>query len=179
MQSRRPLTAGVLAVLTITLLLAGLAEASVLRAFTLPELRSASDAIVTGRVLGARSVQANGTIETVVRVRVTEAWQGRTGRTIRVRLPGGQVDGRRLVVPGVPTLERGDEAILFLYEDGRRYRPVGLFQGIWHVNAERPEMAHVAASSGASLVRAADSVGPVAVERPERSVARLVGGGAR
>lgn len=154
---------------------AGLAEASVLRAFTLGELRSASDIIVSGRVVGVRSVERNGTIDTVVRVRIAEAWRGEPRRTIRVRVPGGQAAGRRLVVAGSPAFERGEELLLFLYADGKEWRPVGLFQGVWRLDRETPDVARASSAGGASLIRPVS--GTVAVDRSERALTQLLGGG--
>lgn len=170
-------SAALIVLAALALALAGAAEASVLRAFTLSELRTRADTIVTGRVVGVRSVEVDGTIETVARVRVLQQWRGEPGRTIRVRVPGGQTSDRRLLVPGAPAFERGEELLLFLYADGRQWRPVGLFQGVWRLDPERPQVAHASTAGGAALIRPIDAVGAFAVDRPERPVAQLVGGG--
>jgi hypothetical protein len=165
---------GLIAILA-TVALATPASASVLRGMTVKELRSGADAIVSGRVAGARAVSDGRTIETVVRVRVAARHKGETERVITMRLPGGVADGRRLVVPGAPQLERGEQVLLFLYRAGQEWRPVGLFQGVWMLDPADTDTARSSDSGGASLLR--DSGATLAVDLDRRSVAQLVGGG--
>lgn len=158
---------------------AGVADGSVLRALTVEELSAGADAVVTGEVVRVRSVRTAGSIETVARVRVEHAWSGDVARFVVVRTPGGFAAGRRLVVSGSPSLARGQRVLLFLARDGRAWRPVGLFQGVWTLDPARPETALASPSGGAALVRAAGA--EAAVDRRERPVIELVGtvGGGR
>lgn len=153
---------------------AGTAQASVLRALTVQQLRDGADAIVSGKVVRVRSVRTGGTVETVVRVRVQHAWRGPADRILVVRTPGGVAAGHRLIVAGAPTFERGQHLLLFLERDGAAWRPVGLFQGVWHVDPERPQAAVASSPAGAALVRSASGA-VAAVDPGERSVRELVG----
>ncbi len=148
-----------------------------LRALTAAELRAAAEVIVLGKVLSTRTVAGGGRIETEARVRVLEAWRGRARRTLRVRVPGGAIDGRRLIVPGAPSFARGERVLLFLYRDGGAWRPVGLFQGVWRGRADDPATVLASDAGGAALL--APARGRAAVERRSWSVAELVGGEAQ
>lgn len=154
---------------------AGTVDASVLRALTLQQLRDGADAIVAGKVVRVRSVRSGGSVETLVRVRVQRAWRGTDQRVVVLRAPGGFVAGRRLVVPGAPTFEQGQRVLLFLEQDGESWRPVGLFQGVWRLDPERPEAAWASPSGGAALIRGAGEA-EAAVDRGSRPVRELVGG---
>lgn len=150
-------------------------EASLLRGLSPRELRAGAEVIVSGEVTAVRVVRAEGSIETVARVRVTLAHRGRAGRTVTVRVPGGERDGLRLVVPGSPTFRRGDSVLLFLYRDGAEYRPVGLFQGVWTLDPAAPQTALAGDPGGASLLPSAD--GDLAISPGRRAVRELLGGG--
>lgn len=157
----------------------GAAEASIIKALTVEQLRERADVIASGRVVAVRAVSSGGAIETVARIRVERAWRGDAARTLLVRVPGGTADGRRLIVPGVPRFSRGDRVLVFLYRAGREYRPVGLFQGVWQLDAAAPDLARASDAAGAALV--APESGVAAVGVPARSLQELLGtsGGAR
>lgn len=158
---------------------AGTAQASVLRALTVQQLRDGADAIVSGKVVRVRSVRAGGTVETVVRVRVQHAWRGPADRVLVVRTPGGVAAGHRLIVAGTPTFEQGQHVLLFLERDGAAWRLVGQFQGVWRLDPNRPQAALASSPAGAALVRSTDAV--AAVDPGERRLRELVGraGGGR
>lgn len=159
--------------------LAGPADGSVLRALSVDDLRAGADAVVTGKVVRIRAVRSGGSIETVVTVRVSRTWHGAAARVVVLRIPGGIADGRRLVVPGTPTFERGQEVLLFLARDGSGWRPVGMFQGVWRLDPRRPGVALASTSGGAALIRSGTDT--AAVDRRERRLHELVGrvGGGR
>jgi len=149
-------------------------DASVLRGMTVKQLRGGADTIVTGKVVAVRAVVADGLIETVARVRVSATHKGTVGRIVSVRVPGGFARGKRLLVPGAPTLQRGDELLLFLYQSGADWRPVGLFQGVWKLDPSNPDAALASDSGGAALMRAGAEV--LATDRERRALVQLVGG---
>jgi hypothetical protein len=91
------------------------------------------DLCVEGRVLSARAVAGPGKrIDTEYAIQVERTFWGDALATRTVRLPGGVLpDGSGMIVPGVPTLAVGEDAILFLSAAdpaGMRI-PIGLAQG--------------------------------------------------
>lgn len=150
-------------------------EASVLRGLTARELRLAADTIVSGEVIAVRSVRTERSIDTVARIRVEATYRGKVGKTVVVRVPGGERDGLRLVVPGAPRFQRGDTVLMFLSRDGAEYRPIGLFQGVWTIDPTAPDSAIAGNAGGASLLPSAD--GDLAITPGRRSLRELVGGG--
>lgn len=168
--------AGVLAALTLlALAIAVPTEASVLRGLTLRELRLGADVIVSGEVVAVRSVRTERSIDTVVRVRVQQSYRGKVGKSVLVRVPGGEHGGLHLVVPGSPRFQRGGRVLMFLSRDGEEYRPVGLFQGVWTIDPAAPDRAIAGNPGGASVLPSADGV--LAVAPGERTLRELVGGG--
>lgn len=158
-------------VLTGLLVVAPVAEATVLRGLTVGQLRSRAELIVAGKVVDVRTVRADGRIETIATVRVRDVHKGEAGRRIQVRALGGETRDRRMVVQGAPAFAKGDTVLMFLYRDEDAWRSVGMFQGVWHLDSEGI-VARASDSGGASLLRPAK--GKLAVEH-EQSVARLVG----
>ncbi len=171
----RPASLGRLAVLVLTgvLALAPIAEATVLRGLTVAQLRSRAEVIAEGKVVQVRTMRANGRIETVAVVRVRQLHKGEAGRRLQVRAFGGEIGGRRMMVQGAASFTKGDRVLLFLYDDGDSWRSVGMFQGVWHLDAESV-VARSSDSGGASLLR--PETGSAAVDQREHSVARLLGG---
>jgi hypothetical protein len=78
------------------------------------ELVPAARAIVSGTVTATHVRRGVRRIETVTEVAVEEWIKGSDGRSVAIVLPGGQLGGRRLTVPGVPSFEAGDRVLLFL-----------------------------------------------------------------
>ena len=149
------------------------ADASVLRALTLSELRQRADVIVAGKVVGLRTETREGRLETVARVRVHDSWRGAEGRTVTVRFLGGVHKGRRVIVPGAASVQRGEHVLLFLYRSADALRPVGMFQGVWRLEDEAAGVARASSAAGASVLR--PRAGSAAVDRAQRTVAQLVG----
>jgi len=92
-----------------------------------------SDLVFEGRVLSAVSLPTpEGRIETEYKVLVQRGFWGAEGATRTFRLPGGSLsDGRSLVIPGMPAIRAGEDALFFLTVQGPTgvRMPVGLAQG--------------------------------------------------
>lgn len=100
---------------------------------TVPDLVNNAELVFEGRVLDARVVPAaNGRVATEYFVSVHETYWGLPYGTQTFRMPGGVLpDGSGMVVPGMPEVNVGEDAIFFLTESspaGVRM-PVGLAQG--------------------------------------------------
>jgi len=98
----------------------------------LPSLVQRSDLIVEARVLGARALETEDLLLTEYLLEVSRTFKGADQSYRALRLPGGvRADGSGLLIPGVPQLLPGEEALLFLEPEGRAGArlPTGLAQG--------------------------------------------------
>jgi hypothetical protein len=157
-------------------------DASIVIPATLDELAGEADLIVHARVARVETRQAPGTrrVERIVALEVVRAWKGRPDGTVHVVLPGGTFGRYRTVVPGVPDVAEGEEAVLFLRASPSGVpQLVGLSQGILRVRldpatGERVVAAPVAAGAGGPVVRGATDRGPQPLVRIEARVAEVV-----
>jgi len=97
-----------------------------------PALVQRSELIVEGRVLAARPLEVQELLVTEYLLEVSRTFKGADQSYRVLRLPGGlRADGSGLVVPGVPHLAPGEEAVLFLEPEARggMRLPAGLAQG--------------------------------------------------
>ncbi|MEO0651923.1 MAG: hypothetical protein AAFZ65_14705, partial [Planctomycetota bacterium] len=113
-----------------------------------------SEWIVEGQVLSRRTVERlDGSLDTEYRLDVSREFLADEGASDTFRLPGGQrADGSGLIVPGLPRLQVGEEALLFLgdVEAGRRLT-AGLAQGRYTLMVDRHGVRR-AVRAGASMV---------------------------
>lgn len=143
------------------LTLAAPAAASVVLRMDLPDLSQRADLIVQARCVSVAVERgARGLPVTRVRLAVDRSWRGaEAGQVLEFTLPGGSLDGRRLVLPGLPRFAAGEELVLFLSRpsrDGHRL-PVGLGQGRFLVSRDP-------VSGAASLSRSLRGVELVSLE---------------
>jgi hypothetical protein len=106
----------------LALLMAAAAPGTTLSTETTADLVVAAERVCCGAVesVEARRDPRSGFVFTHVRVRLLEELKGTSeAPVIELRLPGGRADGVETVVPGMPRLEVGTEAVLLL---GRRNR---------------------------------------------------------
>lgn len=78
------------------------------------------------------TIDAHGRIATDYSLAVDRTWFGGAQAVRTVRIPGGVLpDGRGLVLPGMPVLAVGENAILFLTRENQHTErlPIGLAQG--------------------------------------------------
>lgn len=91
-----------------------------------------ADLILEGRVKRATSRPAPGRIETEYELEIDRTFLGEERQTRTFVMPGGVLpDGTGMILPGVPRLRVGEDAILFLSREstaGMRV-PIGLSQG--------------------------------------------------
>lgn len=108
------------------------ADAGTALRLDLPELVQRSELVVEARVLAAEPREADGMLATEYLLEVERTFKGEDQSYRTLRLPGGvRADGSGLLVPGVPHLAPGEDALLFLSaESARGLRlPTGLAQG--------------------------------------------------
>lgn len=90
------------------------AHALTMRPMSQRNLVRASDVIAIGTVQNVRSGEWGEHIVTWVDVEIETPLKGRVaGGRMRLTQPGGQVGGRRLVLPGVPSYEPGERVLVF------------------------------------------------------------------
>ena len=92
-----------------------LAQATVELPVAFDEMVRASQLVVHGRVVEARSQQTGDrrSIETVVTIAVTDALKGQPGGEVTFRMPGGEVDFQKSDMPQAPTKGRSIDHIGF------------------------------------------------------------------
>lgn len=122
------------------LLFALSAGAATYRRMSLDELVQSSEYVIYGRVIASR-VQWEPTARTIwtrTELLVLDGAKGQAATSIAVTEPGGILDGRGELYPGVPQFYPGEEVVLFLYRaPGNRLRVTGLLQGVYSVITDR------------------------------------------
>ncbi|MCB9915312.1 MAG: hypothetical protein H6828_09200 [Planctomycetes bacterium] len=138
----------------------------------LVDLVDAADLVLEARVREARVVETpQGRIETEYVLEVDRTFWGDDLALRTVRLPGGVLpDGRGLVLPGMATLQAGEEALLFLSHPGATgvRVPVGLAQGKLSVVTELDGRRSLIGES--SLLATVDARSGAVDEAPARAV---------
>ena len=134
------------------------ASASIFVAMDRAELVAASQAVVVGQVVGARSFwnEDATAILTEAVVRVDETVAGESPRFVTVRTFGGTVGSLRIEAHGFPTFREGQRMVLFLDGVGAIAEVVGYQQGQYRIVTRASDGIDVAVPSvdgGATLVR--------------------------
>ena len=113
------------------------AVASTVLPMSLADLIDGAERIFLGHCVATEAEYLGDDLVTRVTFLVTESLKGDIrGETMTVLLPGGERDGIRHHIAGLPSFEEGVEAVLFLTTTDRRGRvwPVGLAQGDFRVH---------------------------------------------
>ncbi len=118
-------------------LIAGWVEATTVMPFVFDGLCKTAQTVVHVRCLDNQSVvfEDRDGIFTQTRFAVLNVVKGTVGSELVLVLPGGETEGQKMVVPGMPHFKVGQETVLFLSEpDGHGSPwPVGLGQGCYGV----------------------------------------------
>ncbi|MHC4823249.1 MAG: hypothetical protein ACYTEP_04435 [Planctomycetota bacterium] len=144
---RRPITCAIL-IGVLSGLSLGRADASSVtdQAPDLATLVAGAELVCEVQILDATSaLLADGSIETRYSFSTLTPIKGTMASIQEVRIPGGEVAGQGLVLPGMPDLQVGDRSILFLSEptQTKQWRmPVGMEAGAMKV---QPAVGSVAA----------------------------------
>ena len=168
-------------------------DATVYVAADLRELTTESRAVALGRVvaLEARWLEDRRGIETFVTLEVETYAKGDLGRTVTLRVPGGQMGPYRSLMLGAPTFREGEDVVVFLASVGPSVpHLVGLAQGVYRVRADAvtgtrlvtPEivrMPGMEAARSARVVRGDGSRRPAPLDGFLAEVRALAAGGAR
>ncbi len=100
----------------------------------LPQLVSASDNIVQGRVESIESRLESNRIYTYISINVDEPLKGAARRAVLLRQLGGTVGNKRTWIAGMPEFRKGSQVIVFLRDrrDGT-FDVAGLNQGKYEI----------------------------------------------
>lgn len=124
----------------------------------LPQLIAESDAVIEGRVTQVESFwDENGVvIVTEALIAVDDKIAGKSEDWIRVRVPGGEVNGYTIEAPGFPTLAADERVVLFVQrpaDGGEALRITGNPLGKYRIVEEGgDQIARPTVDSGAVLV---------------------------
>ncbi|MDA0334780.1 MAG: hypothetical protein O2782_06430 [bacterium] len=128
------------------LCMAASATASTVVPLSVAELTDRSQQVFHGICLDSHAAAEGGEVTTHLRFVVSEHLKGpvRTD-TLSVILPGGELDGTRYQISGMPGFRPGEEVVLFLTgaDPSGRVWPVGLAQGGFHVRRNNQGAARV------------------------------------
>ena len=110
------------------------APATTLQRLTMDEMIQKSTSIVRAKVLGSHSAWRGPDIYTWYELEVLEGWKSGGTSKIEVAIPGGVEKGLRQVVAGAPSLNVGQEYVIFLWTSRSGLTQViGLSQGLLSV----------------------------------------------
>lgn len=170
--------------------LAVAADAMVYVPMTFKALVTEARAIVVGRVSGTDAQWTDGrrNIETLVTIDVEQYLKGDMGRSLTIRIPGGQVGPYLSLTPGAPRFSAGDQVVLFLAGDAPALPHVlGLGQGVFRVVTSAtsgtrtviPELLTAASAGAVAVVRGDPARQPATLDRFSADVRALAGVAAR
>ncbi len=122
--------------LLLALLATGQTRASSMEQMDTAQLTKQAQWIHVGQVTDswASEDSANRMIYTYVKMRVDQTIKGNAAQEVLIRLPGGRLKDRGMIVHGMAHFSRGERALVFLNTD-REGMPsvVGMAQGKFHV----------------------------------------------
>lgn len=131
---------GVLSVVSFLVGGFSLSYATTLRQLTLEEMTNLADRVFLGTVVAVEEVtDANGVLATITTFSILHAIKGEISPTLKIKqfgVQGGDENGKRFRVPGLPTYQVGEEVVLFLNGTSKEgfTSPVGFGQGKFNVS---------------------------------------------
>jgi hypothetical protein len=123
----------------VLLVSAAAVHATVYVSANLGELTTDAGVVAYGRVVALEPqwLDERRSIETLVTLEVESYAKGDLGRTVTLRVPGGQMGPYRSIMLGAPTFVEGEEVVVFLASSGPAIpHLVGLAQGVFRVRLD-------------------------------------------
>jgi hypothetical protein len=154
----------------LVLILAGLSLAARLVATTVnppdfPDLVNQSDYIVRAVVKSVASEYAqpgSRKIVTNVELEVKEVIAGKPPEPLVLRVMGGKVGDREMILEGAPQFKVGEESILFVQGNGRQIYPlVAMMHGVYPVKREADGREFITRSNQVPLQDTAEVIQPM------------------
>ncbi len=123
-----------LALFALTILSSSLYATTVQR-FDLEDLTGNAAHIFVGACQTVSTEEVDGQVFTRYHFAVTQTLKGDPRQSLELLLPGGEFQGRRVRIPGMPAFVPGEELVLFLTSPNQRGHawPVGLGQGKFRI----------------------------------------------
>ena len=115
------------------------ADGTTLTRLDLDDLTGESSAVVYGKIVASHVEWNSGKtmIFTVYTVQADQYLKSALGPIFELHEPGGDLDGLRMSVAGVPTLSVGQEAVLFVWTDKHgQHQVTGFQQGAFPVRTD-------------------------------------------
>ncbi|MHC4470282.1 MAG: hypothetical protein ACYS99_04895 [Planctomycetota bacterium] len=128
-------------------LFAGTATSAIVLRVTVEDLADKATVIVSGEVIEskARWTDDHSTINTYVRIAVSNVHKGEAGAEVVVTCQGGAVGDEKVPVEGVPEFTAGEQVLVFLWKNSRGdLLPLGMNQGKFLIEKD-PETGEVMA----------------------------------
>jgi len=119
-------------------LLFGSLQGATLERLSFDDLAAKSTAIVRGKVTDAWPAMTGGVIYTHYKIRVAETFKGTVQSSVEIMVPGGTLNGVQQTFAGSPTLNSGDDLVLFLRtskSSGITWI-MGLTQGLFNLSSD-------------------------------------------
>jgi len=120
-----------LSALFLIVLTTGRFYATTVERLGLEDLVKKAQTIVIGKVTGARTYWSTDKkfILTDYTIEIDESMKGQAARSIAVTTIGGKIDDLELYVSGMPSFQKGENAVVFVEQSGAYQTVVGLGQG--------------------------------------------------
>lgn len=113
------------------------AQASTIITRTIEELSVQADAVIRGTIIAQESMRRDGAIVTQITLDVREKLRGDPPDTLKLWMPGGQIDNLRAHISGVTSYEVGDDLIVFLeHLTGDDWRSTSLSWSIYRCEGD-------------------------------------------
>jgi len=124
-----------LSLLLLTIFVARVGQATTVQRLGLEELVKKAHSIVIGNVSDARTYWSadRKLILTNYTIQIDENIKGQASGAIEVTTVGGKIGNRELYVSGMPSFEKGENAVVFIEQSGAYQTVVGLGQGKFRV----------------------------------------------
>jgi hypothetical protein len=112
----------------------GLLSGTTLQQLSMDDMIRKSTEIVRGKVHCTGAALRGSTVYTSYRVQVSEQWKGAPSAQIDFAVPGGSSNGIRQTYAGAPSMDDGQDLVLFLWTSKSGLRQViGLSQGLFNL----------------------------------------------
>lgn len=120
--------------LALVLLVPQMALATSVVAFTETELMSRADVVVLGSIVSTQTVKISGWVSTLTVLQVHQGVKGaQEGDVVVLETPGGEYEGRTVVMTGAPHFHDGQMLLGFFERHDETLRPIGLNYSIYNV----------------------------------------------
>ena len=121
----------ILAAVNLVLFIANFSYATTVQRLDLEDLVKKARLIVAGKVTNSRTYWTGDgkLILTSYTIQVDESVKGQASHTVEVTAVGGKIGDLELQVSGMPSFQKGENAVVFIEQSGAYQTVVGLGQG--------------------------------------------------